>query len=314
MTLAMTPPDLSTFHRRGDPNDLRLGETVSLGGPADVAILGAPQDMGVQRNGGRPGAAAGPAAIRRAFYMLTMNGLDGLRMADLGDTPVLATLEETHAAQRALVARALQAHALVIVLGGGNDISWPDAGALHDVSPPIAAVNIDAHFDVRIAQAANSGTPYRQLIASGALDVRRFAEFGWLPHCNSHTYERFLRDSGATLVNQPDASASGIAPALRQTLSMIGADASAALFWGVDLDVLNASEAPGVSAPNPYGFTGRELGVAMAIAGAHPRTRLVEISELNPSADTDGRTARLAAALIHTLLRSWLAMRRADAE
>jgi formiminoglutamase len=62
--------------------------------------------------------------------------------------------------------------------------------------------------------------------------------------------------------------------------------------------VVNASEAPGVSAPNPLGLTGTELCELAALAGAEPRTRVVEFSEVNPAFDVDGRTARLAAAAI----------------
>ena len=57
-----------------------------------VALLGFPSDEGVRRNGGRPGAAGGPAAIREALFMMTPDARDPApfvevlnHTADLGD-------------------------------------------------------------------------------------------------------------------------------------------------------------------------------------------------------------------------------------
>lgn len=49
------------------PDDPRLGRwlaTQSDPARADVVLVGFPSDAGVRRNGGRPGAALGPRAIR----------------------------------------------------------------------------------------------------------------------------------------------------------------------------------------------------------------------------------------------------------
>ena len=74
------------------------------------------------------------------------------------------------------------------------------------------------------------------------------------------------------------------------------------LFWGFDLDVVRAADAPGVSAPNPIGMTGDELCQTAAIAGSDPRTRIVEFTEVNPNYDVDGRTARLTAIAVWHVL------------
>jgi formiminoglutamase len=75
-----------------------------------------------------------------------------------------------------------------------------------------------------------------------------------------------------------------------------------AIFWGIDLDVVRAADSPGVSAPNPTGLTAEEIVQVAGIAGRDPRTRVFEISELNPSYDLDLRSSRLAAILIWTFL------------
>src|ERR1043166_5665195 len=165
------------------PNDPRLGELVAKTSldEAQVVIVGCGQDEGVRRNGGRVGAAQAPAAIRQALLRLTTNGLDGLKLFDAGDTPIEASLEQTHDAHRGRVKALLDAGKRVIVLGGGNDISYPDCSALTASAGDVLAFNIDAHFDVRDEEPRNSGTPYRQLLEDGAIQPARFHEIGSVP-------------------------------------------------------------------------------------------------------------------------------------
>src|SRR5439155_5881354 len=58
-----------------DPHDLRVGLVLGreLSGPeqARCVLVGFPADEGVRRNGGRPGAAHGPSALRRSLARLT---------------------------------------------------------------------------------------------------------------------------------------------------------------------------------------------------------------------------------------------------
>jgi len=84
-------------------------------------------------------------------------------------------------------------------------------------------------------------------------------------------------------------------------LAAVDADA---VFFGFDLDVVRAMEAPGVSNPGPMGLTAREVCEIGDVAAVEPRTRIVEISEVNPEYDRDGVTAKLAANVIMRALAS----------
>ncbi|WP_298405742.1 formimidoylglutamase [uncultured Chloroflexus sp.] len=306
-------PASELFYRRDDPNDRRLGEVVIPGvagyDSAAVVILGCPQDLGVQRNRGRAGAAQGPTAIRRCFYRLGVAGMVDLPICDLGDVPVEGELEAIHALHRDVAAQIIADGKLLMSLGGGNDISLPDMAALAVAAPvPALAINIDAHYDVRADQPANSGTPYRQLIESGLIDPHRYWVIGAQLHANSPVYTAYLRERGATIVELSEARRAGVAATVR---ALLAASDAASIGWGFDLDVVQSAEAPGVSAPNPLGMSGDELVALAMVAGADPRTRLIEFSELNPQYDIDDRTARLAAVALWYALAAFAERRRA---
>jgi|SRR5690349_14645807 len=294
------PTDTALYFTRNDAADPRLGDRVNRGNgvyaEAAVVILGCPQDEGVRRNGGRTGAAQGPAEIRRALYKMTVTGLDGLGLHDAGDVAPLATLEDTHAALQAAVTQLLADGKRVVVLGGGNDISYPDCAALARQAGDVLAFNVDAHFDVRPNAERNSGTPYRQLLEEGLLKPHRFFELGSQPFCNAQAHADYLKEKRVRVMPLAELRATGAARVVRRALRE--AARAKAVFWGLDLDVVNAAEAPGVSAPNPLGLSGTELCELAALAGAEPRTRIVELSEVNPAFDLDHRTSRLAAAAI----------------
>jgi formiminoglutamase len=299
--LAGTQPiDPTLYFTRNDAGDPRLGDRVNRGcgaySEAQVALIGCGQDEGVRRNGGRPGAAEGPTEIRRALYRMTLAGLESLGICDAGDVVISPTLEETHATLRSVVGELLATGKRVIVLGGGNDISYPDCAALAQHAGDVLAFNVDAHFDVRPDEQRHSGTPYRQLLEEGHLQPRRFFELGSQPFCNAAAHAQYLKEKKVRVVDLAALRAKGPARVVRRALRE--ADRAGAVFWGFDLDVVNASEAPGVSAPNPLGLSGAELCELAALAGAEQRTRIVEFSEVNPACDVDGRTARLAAAAI----------------
>jgi formiminoglutamase len=296
-------PNHDWFYQRHDVNDRRLGELVQsdmLGyEAAGVVILGCPQDEGVRRNGGRVGAAQAPDEIRRCLYKLTVNQLERLHLFDLGNTLIQPTLEETHDLHRQVVRQIIKDGKTLIVLGGGNDISYPDCSGLAQASGKVLAFNVDSHYDVRADTVRNSGTPYRQLLEDGFIEPAHFYEMCNQPFANSAVYSRYLQDKGAHIVPLQEVRSGGVTHMFEQILEQQN---PAVIFWGLDMDVVGAADAPGVSAPNPGGLTGNELYDIAAIAGKYPQSRLLEITEVNPNFDIDQRTCRLAAVIVYSFL------------
>lgn len=302
-----TRPNPDLFFTRNDRNDPRLGEVVKRDEadyPAsEIVILGCPQDEGVRRNNGRPGAELAPQAIREQFYKLTPFNIRK-KIFDLGDTRIGATLEETHDTHTAVVQQILRDGKRLIVLGGGNDISYPDGVAMAEVfgRENWIAINIDSHLDVRIADQRNSGTPYRQLLEEGHLPPSRFFEVGYQTHFCSPVYYEYIRQLGVQRISLEllrSRAESDIE--LKELIKnkFIKHSEALSMFFGFDLDVVRSADAPGTSAPSPLGLRAGEFIQLVKYAASLANTKLIEFSEVNPKFDVDNSTARLVAIAMH---------------
>lgn len=302
-----TRPKAELFFSRKDPNDPRLGEIVGREeraySSADIVIIGCPQDEGVRRNNGRVGAAAAPDAIRSQFYKLTTFNTKK-RIFDLGDVKIGGSLEETHETHFDVVCQLLRDGKRVIVLGGGNDISYPDGAAMAEVFGPEwwIGVNIDSHLDVRIAEQRNSGTPYRQLLEEKLLLPTYFYEVGFQSHFCSPIYYEYIRDLGVHRISlELLRSRSDADVELKEMIreKFIGHSSSLNTFFGFDMDAVRANDAPGTSAPSPLGLRASEFIQLVKYAASLANTKIIEFSEVNPNFDIDNRTTRLVAIGMH---------------
>ena len=295
------------FFSRNDRNDPRLGEIVgreeSGYGAADIVILGCPQDEGVRRNNGRVGAAAAPDAIRAQFYKLTPFNIRK-RLFDLGNVDVSGNLEEIHDRQTAIVKQILNDGKRLIILGGGNDISYADGRAMAEVFGPEwwIGVNIDSHLDVRVAEQRNSGTPYRQLLDEKLLLPAYFYEAGYQSHFCSPIYYDYIRNLGVNRISlELIRSAAEADLELKDSIKQkfIGHSSSLNTFFGFDMDAVRMADAPGTSAPSPLGLKAGEFIQLVKYAASLANTKIIEFTEVNPNFDIDNRTVKLVAIGMH---------------
>ena len=300
-------PDPELFFGKGDKNDPRLGEIIPTDeghyAASDIVILGCPQDEGVRRNGGREGAALAPDAIRRQFYKLTPFNIRK-RVFDLGNVKIGAGLEETHDTHTAIVQQVLADGKRLIVLGGGNDVSYPDGCAMAEVfgADRWIGVNVDSHLDVRADHPRNSGTPYRQLLEEKRLMPQQFFEIGFQTHFCSPIYYSYIRDLGVhrislELLRSRDEADIELREQIRS--EFIKHRGSMNTFFGFDMDVVRSADAPGTSAPSPLGLRAGEFITLVKYAAGLSNVKMIEFSEVNPNFDQDNRTTKLVAIAMH---------------
>jgi formiminoglutamase len=306
----LAPADEKLFFRKNDRNDLRLGEIVPATKyeEAHIVIIGCPQDEGVKRNGGREGAALAPDAIRREFYRLTPFGIHH-RICDLGNIELNGSLEETHENLTAVVKKVLEDKKKIIVLGGGNDVSYADGRAMSEVfgAGNWLGVNVDAYFDVRAGEPRSSGTPYRQLLDEKLIRTDYLYEVAFQPQLVSPVYYRYLQNLGVNMVSVDQLRSRETADLeLRELMQQkfIRHSESLTAFFAFDLHAVRSSDAPGTSVPSPIGLRSGEILDLVQFAAKLVNTKIIEFTEVNPNFDVDNRTTKLVAVAMHRFCSS----------
>ena len=281
---------------------------------ADVAVLGAPFDMGTQW---RPGARFGPRAIREASTLFAF-GHGGAydheddavylpaattRIVDIGDADIVHTdTARSHANIEAGVRAILSAGALPVVLGGDHSINIPVLRAF-DGRGPIHVVQIDAHLDFvdeRHGVRHGHGNPMRRAAEQG--HVSGLTQLG-IRNVSSTAREGYeaARAMGSTILSVRQVRALG----LQGVLAAI--PDGAACYLTIDIDAFCPSIAPGSGTPSHGGFLYYEVLELLAAIVRRHRVVGVDLVEVAPAYDPAAVTAILAAQLLLNLLGRILA-------
>jgi len=312
------PPDMSLWQGRidegSDATGLRWHQCVkplaaSQQAPG-IVLLGVACDEGVRRNQGRAGAAAGPGAIRGALANQAWH--HPRAVYDAGNLYCEQDrLEALQEEQAALVHSLLKLGHFPLILGGGHEIAFGNFLGLERFLPPglhnepIGIINFDAHFDLRQATAPNSGTPFQQ-IAEHCRERKipfHYCCLGVSEVGNTRALFERAKQLGVEYLLDEELAGWRIQQVEQRLKEFIRP--CRAIYLSIDLDVLPAATAPGVSAPAASGLPLPELEHLLSFvrAEAGERLRVADIAEYNPRFDIDGRTAKVAARLCHLLLR-----------
>ena len=279
------------------PEHARWHSVINTSTAPGAALLGFATDEGVRRNGGRVGAADGPEALRAALGSLAVH--DEFPRHDAGT--VVTEGKDLESAQEEVsvkVEELVRAGHLPIVLGGGHETSFASGRGLARVRPA-AIVNLDAHFDLRAADRPTSGTPFRQLAEVYGADFD-YSVLGISRANNTKVLFDTARDLGVNVVLDEELAAVSAREAAQRALELL-TDAES-IHLSIDLDVLPAAVAPGVSAPAGFGVPLLHIHAIVRALAATGKLALVDIAELNPRFDIDGRTAKTAARLIDAIV------------
>ncbi|MGN6441234.1 MAG: formimidoylglutamase [Arthrobacter sp.] len=269
-----------------------------------AALLGFASDEGVRRNKGRTGACTAPAAVRKALGPLAFH-LDRT-VIDVGD--VVVSGEDLEAGQDRLgraVAALLDGGHQTVVLGGGHETAYASylgvaASTAVQSGRRLGVLNLDAHFDLRDEPIPSSGTPFLQMARAEADAGRefRYAVVGISEPNNTQVLFDTAQKLGVQYLLDEDCDADRVRDFVGSFLAGIDV-----LYLTIDLDVLPAAVAPGVSAPAAYGVPLHVISAECRQGAQSGKLLHLDVAELNPAFDIDGRTARTAARLVDTLLR-----------
>lgn len=262
-----------------------------------IGLIGFACDEGVRRNNGHVGAKEAPLSLRKQLSSMPWRHHNSdTSLIDFGD--VICEGEELELAQKELgdkVADILN-HGKAIVLGGGHETLYGQYLGVRKTAGPDASIgllNIDAHFDIRSYDIQpSSGTMFKQILDED-------------PH--AHYFVCGIQQYGNTTALFETADQYGVQYFLDEQLesALFTAklhdfmDAHDVLLVTLCMDVLNAAEAPGVSAPSPFGLSAVQVRDIIRKMVSHKNTVSFSICEVNPALDIDNRTAKLGAYFIN---------------
>jgi formimidoylglutamase len=266
------------------------------GGPS-LGIVGVPLS---RTSISASGAHATPAAVRAALARFSTYhaGLDvdleTLWVTDHGDLPVAdaGTRDHLGRVDRGLEPLATAGHDLVVVLGGDNAVTRPALRSLLPIGST-GLLTLDAHHDVRGFHAGpTNGTPVRGLVEDG-LRGDHVVQVGIGTLTNSRAYRDWCEDRGITLVGT-DECRGRVGEVVRAQLDRL-AESCEHLYVDLDVDVLDSAFVPACPGARPGGLAPWELLEVAVEAGRHPAVRVVDITEVDATADVGGRTVDIAA-------------------
>lgn len=272
---------------------------------ANVAVMGAPLDMGTQF---RAGARFGPRAIREASTLFSFGHggsydheddvvymtSDKVRMVDIGDADIVHTDQAKSLANIEFgVRKILKAGALPVVLGGDHSVNIACVNAFSE-QEPIHIVQLDAHLDFvdeRHGVRNGHGSPMRR--AADHSYVTGLSQIG-IRNVSSTAREGYetARKMGSDILSVRQFRKLGVEAVLERI------PAGKRYYLTIDIDGFDPSIAAGTGTPSHGGFLyyeGLEFIAGLAKRGTIVGIDLVEVA---PDYDHTGSTAILAAQIL----------------
>ena len=290
--------------------------------PSQVHLFGVPSDDG----GGRPGAAAGPAAVRAAGLCSNPSIIDCGDVVPTG-YPRGATPEE-RAIRVIEVCETLRTHVCEAVLSGavplalGGDHSLA-AGSLAGVAAACrergvdipAVIWLDAHVDMNTHESSPSGNlhgmpacallgydivGFNVIIDGAYYDRNRWAFIGQRDidpgEQRRLDNEGYLNASSEALHRGDPAAMAG------KIIDQIAPD-GAPFILSLDVDVIDPLHAPGVDTPVDGGLSREMIFAIIERLAQHGNMVAMDLVEVNPLHDNASQTAEIAVALTQAALR-----------
>ena len=295
-------------------DDLRAGDV-------DVAILGAPVDMGV----GMRGAGTGPTALRSSLGLLDGGGLPHmhvgvawkrvLKAVDYGNAPIdRLSVERSMSPVRELVREIAEAGAIPVVIGGDHSLEYPDVAGVADVygKENIGVIHFDAHYDAAAdgysGHLMSHAQPVYRLIEEGHVLGRNYIQVGLRGYWPGEDGFEWMRENSFRYHTMVEIERDGW-PSVMERILAEANDGPDYLYVSFDIDVLDPAYASGTGTPEPGGLTPREVFPLVRALCTENNLVGFELVELNPLVDPGYTTIMNANRLVQECLTG-IAMRR----
>ncbi|MHA1268602.1 MAG: arginase family protein [Candidatus Helarchaeota archaeon] len=267
----------------------------------DTVIIGIPSDYGSIYD---IGTKDGPKAIREASLQYSGVNYERIRnfhdynVLDYGDIKYYRDKESFLNEIMSVSSKISSIGSYPIYIGGNHLITFPIIKGLNVPKDKIGIVWIDSHLDFMDeypkGEKYSIATPLRRIVEIENFRPDNIAILGI--HGNTQGYEEIksVKASIPSIYSMDFIEKIGLEKVLEILKNQfINVEY---LYISIDIDSIDPAFAPGVSVPEPGGFTSREI--LKIIRFLSPLSHGMDLVELNPSRDALGITAKLACSII----------------
>jgi arginase len=210
---------------------------------------------------------------------------------------------------------AVAGHSLPVILGGDHSLSLGTLAGFSDLcrqqALPLGVLWVDAHPDLLTPRSSRSKNLHGMTVASIlGLFSGAFADLSSGPARPAPSQvayvglrdveepeRRSITDLKIPAYTMSDIASRGLEAVLQDAIRAVTTETCGFLL-SFDLDVCDPELAPGTGTKMHGGLTLSEAHLVMQMACQSGKMRALEMVELNPTLDADGRTAELANCLI----------------
>jgi agmatinase len=285
------------------PEDLKAGKV-------EVALIGAPIDMGV----GFRGAGEGPTAFRATrggggSMEALINWRNELKAVDYGNAPIdQFSIERSVPCVMRLVREIADAGAIPVIIGGDHSLEYPDVAALASKygKENVGVIHFDSHYDAgpvseRRGHLITHAQPVRRLVDDGWILGKNYIQVGLRGSWPGPEGFEWMRKNDFRYHTMAEIERDGWPTVMGRVLREAN-DGPRNLFISFDIDVMDPAYTSGTGTPVPGGLTPRE--VFPLIRGLCAQQNMVgfDLVELAPTLDPGYTTALNAKQVVNECL------------
>lgn len=317
------PISLSRYGGRDGPLTfgglpLALSPEDLIAGEVDVAILGAPLNMG---SGWRDSGAEATQALRLYGWPIgatdqyvQVSASSVLNIVDYGDVAVdnLST-ERSMKHIREVVREIAETGAVPMIVGGDHSLAYPNVAALADVygKEKVSVIHFDSHYDAwwgYDGHLISHGYPVYRLIMEGHVRAADYIQVGLRSSGPGKAAFEWMREQGMRYHTMAEIERRGWEVVIDRVVKE-ASEEGRKLHISFDIDVIDPAFTVATGTPVPGGLNMRESIAIVRRLCSEANVVGFDLVELHPALDPTYRTS-LNSAFIIKACTTGLAMRK----
>ncbi|MGB5721034.1 MAG: agmatinase family protein [Woeseiaceae bacterium] len=309
------PISLGRYNGRGGPptfgrHPLALTKEDLIAGEVDVAILGAPLNMG---SGWRDSGSQATTDLRLFGWSMgsldqyvQVDARDVLKIVDYGDVAIdNNSTERSMRHVREKVREIAETGAIPVIIGGDHSLEYPNVAALADVygKEKVSVIHFDSHYDAWWGgpHLIDHGVPVYRLIMEGHVRAADYIQVGLRSAGPDKSAFEWMREQGMRYHTMAEVEKRGWDAVLDRIIAE-ASEEGRKIHISFDIDVLDPAFTTATGTPVPGGLTMRESITIVRRLCAESNVVSFDLVEFHPALDPTYTTALNSAYIVKACL------------